>query len=72
MATEKLWWIRVVLSTGDQRQLSCSYAVVVEGGPDVLDDFTAKREPFDGDWLETTVPSIVARAHIAEASFVPL
>ena len=71
MTKNNVWAVRVVLSNGETRHLSPT-AVVVEGALAVLEDFKAKREPFGGDWVETTDSSMIARGHIVEASVVPL
>jgi hypothetical protein len=71
MAEDKMWQVRVVLSTGEARHLMGSQGIA-EYAVNSLKDFEVKRKPFDGDWLETMDSSAVARAHIVEASVVPL
>jgi len=70
VAEDEMWQVRVVLSTGEKCHLMGSQGSA-EFAVSVLYDFTNARKPFAGDWLETG-SSMVARAHIVEASVVPL
>jgi hypothetical protein len=71
MTDDNVSQIRVVLSNGETRHLMGSQGIA-EYAVNALKDFEVKRKPFDGDWLETMDSSAVARAHIVEASVVPL
>lgn len=65
--SEKTWMIRLQLSNGETRHLSLGQLPPEQA----IDAFQNRREPFSGDWLETTDASIVARAHVVEAAAVP-
>jgi hypothetical protein len=80
------WQIRVVLSSGETRHLAGSQGTADEA-TSALEDFKGtadeatraiedfekgKSSQFRDDWIETTDGSVIARAHIVEASIVPL
>ena len=80
------WQVRVVLSTGETRHLAGSQGSADEATR-ALEDFKGtadeatravedfeqgKSSQFRDDWIETTDASVIARAHIVEASVVPL
>jgi hypothetical protein len=67
---EKVWVIRVTLTTGETRHLAGGHTA--EEAVARLTDLEAGTGDFAGDWCDTQDATMIAKAHIVEASVVPL
>jgi hypothetical protein len=68
---DRQWHIRVTLSNGETRHLAGTAGTAEEVGR-TLEAFERDQTPLRGAWLETTESTAIARAHIVEASIVPV
>jgi hypothetical protein len=68
--SDKVWTIRVTLTTGETRHLAGGNTAAEAVAR--ITDLEQGVGAFAGDWCRTEDSTMVAKAHIVEASVVPL
>ena len=68
--SDKVWRIRVTLTTGETRLLAGGNTAEVTAAR--ATDLEQGTGEFAGDWYDTQDSTMIAKAHIVEASVVPL
>jgi hypothetical protein len=67
VADEQVWFLRVRLTDGSEHQLAIGDLTPT----DAIDRFLRARDPFGGEWLETTEAVAILSSAVIVVSTVP-